>query len=153
RRIAGPPDTRRPGPRASVDGEGRPAALLPRRLGDRGPPLHGAGLVRDRDRRPGAGRGGPEPHLAPCRPGVVHPPDAERPAADADAANAGPHRPALTGPAPRRSVHVVEQVPQLVFLRLEVTAVLLVGRDLDGDPLDDAQVVAVQADHLLGVVG
>src|SRR5262249_20204865 len=46
----------------------------------------------------------------------------------------------------------LQQVAHLLALRRQVTAVVLVGRDLDRHALDDAQPVAVDPDHLLGVV-
>ena len=49
--------------------------------------------------------------------------------------------------------HVLEQVPHAVRLGLQVTAVVLLGRDLDGHALGDLQVEAGKAVHLIGVVG
>src|ERR1700732_1000662 len=50
-------------------------------------------------------------------------------------------------------LHLVEQVAQLFLLGPQVAAVVLVGGDLDGHALDDAQVVALHAADFLGVVG
>ena len=47
---------------------------------------------------------------------------------------------------------LIEQMPHLVFLRLQIAAIVLIGRDLDRHALDDAQTVAVHADDLLGIV-
>ena len=42
---------------------------------------------------------------------------------------------------------------QLFLLGAQIIAIPLVGRNLDRDALDDAKPIAIQADHLLGVVG
>ena len=43
-------------------------------------------------------------------------------------------------------------MPQLILLGLQITAVVPVRRHLDRHALDNVQVIAVQADHLLGIV-
>ena len=50
------------------------------------------------------------------------------------------------------SIHVVEQMPELVLLRLQVVLIVLVGRNLDRHAFDDAQAVTVEADDLTRVV-
>src|SRR5439155_3679942 len=50
-------------------------------------------------------------------------------------------------------LHFVQQVAELVLLRLQIAPVGIVGRDLDRYTLLDAESVAVKADDLLGIVG
>src|ERR1700722_1875061 len=52
-----------------------------------------------------------------------------------------------------RSLHIVEQMAQLVAFGFQVVTILLVRRDLDGDTFDDPETVAVQADDFFRIVG
>src|SRR5260370_22989596 len=63
-------------------------------------------------------------------------------------------------PAPEPAVRVspspidfVKEMTQLLSLRIEVATIVLVGNHGDRDSLDDAEAVALDADHFLGVVG
>jgi len=51
------------------------------------------------------------------------------------------------------SIHFLEHMAQLVLLGVEIVLVVLVWRDLDRDPLDDSETVAIKPDHFLGVIG
>ena len=42
---------------------------------------------------------------------------------------------------------------QLVLLGLQIATILLIGWDLNGYPFNDAQTIALQTNHFLGIVG
>jgi len=61
--------------------------------------------------------------------------------------------PTLPAPITRRSTsvlfHLIEQMSELLLLGLQITAIVVIGCDLDRHALDDVQPVAVNANDLL----